>query len=141
MRESKAAAWRCPQCGRRFRQRTREHSCDVRSLAAHVDRASPQVKEIVSIMLERLDDLGPHAVVPLKTMIVVRAGSNFASLVVRRETVEVGFILPRTLNNRRIHKTERLGPTKYAHHARLLSPADVDAQLAGWLREAYDAVT
>jgi hypothetical protein len=135
------AGWRCPQCGRRFRQRTREHSCDVRSLAAHTDRGSPQVQEMVGVVLDTIAGLGPHAVVPLKTMIVVRAGSNFASLVVRRDSLEVGFILPRTLKNRRIHKTERLGPTKYAHTTRLASSADIDTQLAGWLRQAYQSVS
>lgn len=94
---------------------------------------------MVRVVLDTLVPFGPHSVVPLKTMIVVRAASNFASLVVRRETLEVGFILPRTLSNHRIHKTERLGPTKHAHHTRLVSAADVDAQLVKWLREAYDA--
>jgi hypothetical protein len=139
--EAKSGAgdgWRCPQCGRRFRRRTREHSCDVRSLAAHVDRGSPQVKELVGVVLGAFARLGPHAVVPLKTMIVVRTASNFASLVVRRETLEVGFILPRNLTHQRIHKTERLAPEKYAHHTRLSSPADIDKQLAAWLREAYE---
>ena len=92
---------------------------------------------MVSVVLDELARLGPHAVVPLKTMIVVRATANFASLVVRRETLEVGFILPRTFAHPRIHKTERLGPEKYAHHTRLSSKGDFDAELARWLREAY----
>jgi len=96
---------------------------------------------MVGIVLDTIARLGPHAVVPLKTMIVVRAGSNFASLVVRRDSLDVGFILPRTLSNGRIHKTEKLGPTKYAHTTRVSSSADVDIQLREWLRQAYESVT
>jgi uncharacterized protein DUF5655 len=92
-------------------------------------------------VLDAFARLGPHTVVPLKTMIVLRTASNFASLVVRRATLEVGFILPRNLTHRRIHKTERLAPTKYAHHTRLSSPADIDAQLAKWLQEAYETAS
>lgn len=138
VRQPSSAGWRCPQCGRRFRQRTREHSCDVRSLASHLDRASPPVKELATVVLDTLADIGPHAVVPVKTMIVVRAASNFAGLVMRRNSVDVAFFLPRMLNSTRIHKIEKVGPSKYAHHTRLTSIGDVDAQLIKWLREAYE---
>src|ERR671923_2369546 len=116
VRDASRAGWRCPTCGRRFRQRTREHSCDVRPLAAHLDRASPAVKELATVVLDTIGEIGPHAVVPVKTMIVVRAASNFAGLVLRRNSVDVGFFLPRMLSNARIHKIEKLGPSKYAHH-------------------------
>jgi hypothetical protein len=132
------AGWRCPQCGRRFKQRTREHSCDVRPLAAHLHRASPHVKEIATSVLDVLARLGPHGVVPVKTMILLRATSNFAGLTVRRDALDVNFILRRSLSHQRIHKTERMGPSKYAYGVRLSSAADVDAQLKAWLREAYD---
>jgi hypothetical protein len=77
-------------------------------------------------------------VVPVKTMILLRAGSNFAGLVVRKNTLDVEFMLRRLLTNRRIHKTDRLGQ-KYTHRIRLTSIDDVNAQLVGWLREAYEA--
>lgn len=91
-------------------------------------------------MLDTIENIGPHAVVPVKTMIVIRAGSNFAGLTLRRDTVDLGFILPRTLAHARIHKTDRLGPSKYAHHVRLASTAEIDAQVKRWLREAYKAL-
>jgi hypothetical protein len=138
MDQTAKSGWRCPQCGRRFRRRTREHSCDVRSLAAHLDRASPEVKDVAAAVLDAFADIGPHAVVPVKTMILLRATSNFGSLVVRRNAVEVGFILPRNFSHARIHKTEKMGPSKYAHHTRLSSIDDLDAQLVKWLKEAYE---
>ena len=133
-----ATGWRCPRCGRRFLKRTREHSCEVSSVASHLDRASAEVKETVRALLDALVAVGPHAVVPVKTMIVLRAASNFGGLVIRRKTLDVGFFLGRTLAHPRIHKTERIAPKKYAHHTRLSAPVDVDAQLVEWLREAYE---
>lgn len=32
--------WRCPECGRVFRQHAREHSCDVHDVGAHHVRLS-----------------------------------------------------------------------------------------------------
>ena len=69
--------WRCPQCGRRFLQRTREHSCDVRSLDLHLARASDEVKHTFDKLQAILDRLGPLGIVPVKTMIL---GENNARL-------------------------------------------------------------
>ena len=133
--------WRCSQCGRRFRQRTREHSCEVRTLEAHVERASPAVKDTLGALLDVLATFGPHAIVPVKTMILLRAAANFGGVVVRRDALHLEFMLPRALHHVRIHKSDRLGPRKYTHHTRLTSPSAVDAEIIGWLREAYETTS
>ena len=113
----------------------------MRSLAAHLDRASPEVKAAVEAVLDTLAQFGPHSVIPVKTMIVVKGARNFAGLTVRHDSADLGIFLPRQLTHRRIHKTERVGPSKYAHHTRLASAAEVDKELKAWLREAYDIGT
>ena len=55
MPTSKEVGWRCPTCGRRFVRRPHEHSCDVRSLEAHLERASPAVRETFEALREVLD--------------------------------------------------------------------------------------
>jgi hypothetical protein len=132
--------WQCPTCGRRFRQRTREHSCVVTTLAAHLARASADVKDTMSVLQDALTAIGPHATVPVKTMILLRATANFGGLVVRRDCVHLEFVLPRALAHARIYKREPLGPRRYTHRVRLTSPADVDGQLVEWLRESYQSV-
>jgi hypothetical protein len=131
--------WTCPRCGRRFRQRTREHSCDIRSVAAHLDIAAPDVRAAFAALQNVLADLGTHSVVAVKTMIVLRAASNFGGVVVRRGRLDLGFILTRPLQHPRVYKTEALGARKYAHHVHLRSAADVDAEVVAWMREAYAA--
>ena len=140
MSKKQEAGWRCPQCGRRFRQRTREHSCDVRTVDAHLDGAAPHVKEIAGKVFGVLPRIGPHAVVPVKTMILLRAGSNFGGLVVRKDALDLEFVLRRLLRHQRIRKSEQVGASKYSHHVRLSSTTDVDSQLEQWLREAYEVV-
>jgi hypothetical protein len=136
---AKAEGWRCPQCGRRFRQPAREHSCTVNTLAAHLDGASPDVKNTVAALQDALASIGPHAIVPVKTMILLRASANFGGIVVRRHWLFLEFMLARSLSDARIHKSERFG-RRYSHHVRLASPADVDDQIVGWLRESYRTV-
>ncbi len=134
---AKEAGWRCSECGRRFRQRTREHSCGVSTLATHLARASADVKNTVAALQDALSTIGPHAVVPVKTMILLRATANFAGIVVRRDCVRLEFVLTRSLDHARIHRRDPLGPRRYTHHIRLASPADVDDKLVSWLGESY----
>ncbi len=137
-RATKETGWRCPRCGRHFLHRTREHSCDVRPLAAHLDRASANVRATFAAIQNMLAEIGPHNVVTVKTMIVLRGRRNFGNLVVRRDTLELEFLSTRTLHHPRIHKTDRLAAGKYTHHTRLSSPAEVDREVDAWLREAYE---
>jgi hypothetical protein len=132
--------WRCPRCGRRFRQPTREHSCTVTALATHLDRASTDVKKAFHALADALATIGPHAVVPVKTMILLRATANFAGVVVRRDCLHVEFTLDRPLDHARTYKRQPFGPRRYTHHVRLTRPADVDQQVIRWLRESYGAV-
>lgn len=112
----------------------------MRTLATHLARASADVKNTVAVLQDALADIGPHAVVPVKTMILLRAAANFAAIVVRRDCVHLEFVLTRALDHVRIHKRDSLGPRRYTHHVRLASPADVDAEVVSWLRESYQVV-
>ena len=136
----KEEGWRCPRCGRRFLRRPGEHSCDVRALAAHLDRASDSVRDTFAALHDALSTIGPLNIVPVKTMILLRATANFGGVVVRRDALHVEFVLPRALSHQRIYRSERLGPDKHTHHIRLGSPSEVDGELVAWLQESYRLV-
>ena len=77
--------------------------------------------------------------VPVKTMILLRASANFGGIVIRRDTLSIEFLSRRALASSRIHKTDRLGADRFTHHTRLTSPSDVDKELIAWLKQAYAA--
>ena len=84
--------------------------------------------------------IGPHAVVPVKTMILLRATANFAGIVIRRNCLHLEFVLERPVDDARVYKRQQFGPRRYTHYIRLTAPADVDEQMVGWLRESYRTV-
>jgi hypothetical protein len=112
----------------------------VTTRATHLARGSAEVRDTVAALQDALAAIGPHATVPVKTMILLRATVNFSGIVVRRDCVHLEFVLPRALDHGRIRKRDPLGPRRYTHRVRLASPADVDGQLVGWLRESYQSV-
>jgi len=134
---TRSPGWRCPDCARRFIRRTREHSCDVTSVESHLSRTSPEVRRVFHAIVRLLGELGPHEVTPVKTMIVLSRTGNFGGITLTKSRLDLGFFLTHEVHHERIHKIERLGPRKVAHHVRLSSVADVDAQVNLWLTEAY----
>lgn len=133
----RSSGWRCPRCGREFKQRTLEHSCDVRSVEHHLERGSDDVRATFEALQRVLSRLGPHEVVPVKTMVLLRLGSNFGSLTFGKAHVDVSFFLPERIEHPRVLRVEQVSPTKLAHRVRLAAPRDVDAELIGWLKRAY----
>ncbi|MDL1949174.1 hypothetical protein FBQ97_05085 [Acidobacteria bacterium ACD] len=137
MNRTSQVGWRCPECGRVFRRRTREHSCDLRDVGAHLAKASPEVAATFEAVRAVLDRQGPQRVVALETMLVFSAGASSRGMVVRRHHLDLGFFLDRLLVHPRVSRSERLSPTRSAHHVRLSRADDVDGEVEAGLREAY----
>lgn len=129
--------WQCPDCGRSFKQRTREHSCDTTSLETHLAKTSAPVREAFAEVLRVLDEAGPYDVVAVKTMVVLRARSNFGGVTFTKVRLDLGFFLDEEIRDPRLHKTERISARKIAHHLYLGSKEDVDETVRGWLRQAH----
>ena len=134
---SPAAGWLCPDCGRRFLRRTREHSCQLTSVESHLERTSPEVRATFEALRSALGRIGPCEIVPLKTMLTIRVAGNLAGVTLRRSRIDLGFFLAERVGGARIRRVERISPSKLAHHVHLSAPSDVDDELVAWLREAY----
>lgn len=50
----------------------------------------------------------------------------------------LSIVLPRRLDSGRFKEIVHTSPTLWLHHLELRSAAELDAEVAGWLREAYD---
>ena len=92
-------------------------------------------------MYERIDDLirtcGEVVVAPTKTRVLFKVGTVFATVAVSKNWLDVVFVLGRRLKHRRIRKAQEEYPG-IVHCLRVEKAEDLDADLAGWLQEAYD---
>jgi hypothetical protein len=134
------SGWKCPKCGRTFRQRTREHSCTITTIEEHLERTSPEVGKAFRAILDVVERLGPVPVriLPLKTMIVFATQANFGGVSFTRARLDLGFFLDVPLRHRRIRRSERISPRKVANHVHISTAAEIDAEVEQWLREAYE---
>jgi hypothetical protein len=72
-----------------------------------------------------------------KTRIVFMVRVRFASLVVRKGSLDLGLWLTRHVDHPLRTRSERFGANTYYPHFRLTRPGDVDAALRRLMREAY----
>jgi hypothetical protein len=129
--------WQCPKCKRRFARRRQAHSCQVVPLARHLDAAPPAVRRIYERIIRALRAEGPLQIAPTKTSINLLSGTSLGGISLHKTHVNLGFVLTRRLEHPRVAWVLRLSPRSYAHRVRVGAEAEVDAQLLGWLREAY----
>ena len=62
---------------------------------------------------------------------------RFAGAVPRTRWLEIGFWLPRRVEHPRFRKIETIYLNAHVHRLRITEPAELDAQVAAWLKEAY----
>jgi hypothetical protein len=129
--------WRCPKCGKYYVTRNILHACARHTVAGHFEGKNPAVRFLFDGLLGILKRCGPVRVVPGKTSIVFQVRMRFAGATVRRNSLEVTFVLPRRLDHPRVKKCLVYSRRSYYHYIDISTPADLDEELMQWLREAY----
>jgi hypothetical protein len=115
------------------------HSC-VRSTTADFFRGrDPNLKGLYRQFLSFVRQNGPVRVNVTKTRISFQARVRFAGIAaLRKDALVAGFWLKRRIHSPRFTNVEFIPPNNYVYQFRLASPSDLDAEVAGWLREAYE---
>jgi hypothetical protein len=91
-------------------------------------------------LLEVLHSLGPFQEEPKKTSIHLVQGSGFAGIHPRKSFLYLNLRMNRPLQGKRIAKSEQVSKNRYHNEVKITSPDEVNAELIGWLKEAYALV-
>ncbi len=130
--------WQCPSCGRTFANRNQTHTCaPLGGLDRHFATSAPAVRATFDRILAVLDGIGPVSVLAEKTRIALHVRMSFAAFVPRRQWLNGHLVLARRVDSPRFRTVEVYSPRNVLHAFRLLDPAEVDDEFAGWLAEAY----
>jgi len=132
--------WTCPKCGARLVTRNLWHSCGTYSLESLFANADEQALQLARTYVALLHRLGDVQVLPQKTRLVCVARVRFGGLEPRKQGFLSNFALRRWLDSPRIVRTADYGPRWRFHYVRIVSEADLDDELIGWLQEAHDTV-
>lgn len=131
--------WTCPKCKRMFKNTNQDHSCMVIDPDSHFINKDPQVKVVFNKILEVVQGFNNSRMNSVKNAILFTSGSNFLAIKPKKKWLDIEFVLPYEANLFPVYKTVQVNKAMWAHFVRIESESEVDEELIGWLRDAYDA--
>ena len=108
------------------------------TIESHFGKNDAVVRNIYNRILKSARAFGAVVEDPKKTSIHLNNKTAFAGVVTRKSAIILTIKSDRQLSSPRIHKSEQTSASRFHHEVRLSSPADVDAELTGWLQAAYE---
>jgi Domain of unknown function (DUF5655) len=97
----------------------------------------PAVQATYDRLLAALHEIGPCTEEPKKTSIHLVRTTGFAGIHPRKRSLILNLRTDQPIQSARVAKVEQVSRNRYHNEIKLVQPEDVDAEVVGWLREAY----
>ena len=108
------------------------------TVESHFNRSDPEVLATYRRLLEVARGLGRVVEEPKKTSIHLVRKTAFAGVATRQAALILTLKSAKDIGSPRIEKREQTSAHRWHLDIRLEKPSDVDRQLTGWLRAAYE---
>jgi Domain of unknown function (DUF5655) len=97
----------------------------------------PRVVDTYNRIVEAIRACGPFQTEVKKTSIHLVHAVGFAGIHPRKSYLYLNLRTALPIESPRIVRVERVSKHRYHNEVKLTSPSDVDAEVVGWLRDAY----
>ena len=104
----------------------------------HLQDKDPVVSAIYTRLLDSLRQFGTVTESAKKTSIHLDNRSGFAGVYTRKNAINLNFRTSTRIDSPRIDKIEQHSAKRFMHTVKLTSPDQIDAELLGWLKSAYE---
>lgn len=108
------------------------------TIKSHFEGKDAVTENIYERLLKAVKKFGQVAEDPKKTSIHLVNKTAFAGIATRNRAIVLTIKSDRALSNPRIHKTQQTSARRFHHEVKLNSVADVDSELLGWLKNAFE---
>ncbi len=105
---------------------------------AFLEGRAPVVAEVYDALVKGVRKFGPRTEEPKKTSVHLVRRTAFAGFNPTKSTVSITIRLSHDIESPRIAKREQASANRWHLDLKIASPREVDAELLGWLREAYE---
>jgi hypothetical protein len=107
------------------------------SMNDHFVNKDSAVRALYDRLLRTLNKFGPIQEDPKKTSIDINRNSALVGVETRKDCLLLTIKTDHLINNPRIEKFEQISARRFYHKVRISSSKDFDAELNGWLKNAY----
>jgi uncharacterized protein DUF5655 len=104
----------------------------------HFDNRTPEVKATYAAILKAAKKLGPVSEEAKKTSIHLVRKTAFAGVATRKTTLLLTLKSDADVTSKRISRREQASAHRWHLEVKLESPEQVDRELVGWLKKAYE---
>ncbi|MGH6871621.1 MAG: DUF5655 domain-containing protein [Rhizomicrobium sp.] len=132
---AKRPLWACPKCGQTFVTANVWHSCVKVPVEAHFAGRPPALRKAFDAFVKAAEKNGAVTLRPVKTRIALQANTRFAAVTVRKADLHCHVVLDHGGARPPVRRVDKVG-NSYVHVFLVAEPKDVDARVAGLLREA-----
>jgi hypothetical protein len=101
-------------------------------------KTDPEVRATYERLLDAARTFGPVTEEAKKTSIHLVRDTAFAGVATRRSSLILTLKSARDIRSPRIEKRDQASANRWHVEVRLQKPTDVDRQLTGWLKAAYE---
>jgi len=108
------------------------------SVAGHFVDTSPNVRAVYEKLLLETRKFGAVTEEAKKTSIHLVSKSAFAGVSTRKTVLLLNIKSAAAILDPRFSKNEKVSAHRYHQELKLSDPSEVDDQLLGWLRQAYE---
>jgi hypothetical protein len=120
-------------------QRNLWHSCGPWTVEGFLEGKGPRARELFDAFVALVREVGPFTFAPAKTRVGFMVRVRFAGVMrLSDRGMTCGFWLKRRVDSPRFTKVEHLERDDWLYTFRVTDPAELDDEVRGWMREAYD---
>ena len=104
----------------------------------HFNGKPDELRAAYDQLVALTEAFGPVQQDAKKTSIHLNRKTAFAGVAVRKSCIVLTIKSDRPITNPRIFKSEQTSAKRYHHEVKVTGVSDLDAELKGWLKAAYD---
>jgi hypothetical protein len=108
------------------------------SVDDHFAGKDPSVRSLYDGVVAVVRKLGPVREEAKKTSIHLVRKTALAGVQVRKAHLVLTVKADHPLDSPRVHRVETISARRVYHDVRLAAPGEIDAELRGWLADAYE---
>ena len=103
-----------------------------------IARADPALQRVYASLLKAVQSLGPVVEERGERSVLLRSRGGFLGVHPKRDGLDLQIVTDHAIRAARVTNVDPVSARRFHVHVRLVTETEVDAQLLGWLREAYD---
>ncbi len=103
-----------------------------------IARADPELQRVYARLLKAVQGLGPVVEERGERSVLLRSRGGFLGVHPKRDCLDLQIVTDHVIPAPRVTKVDPVSARRFHVHVRLANETEIDGQLLGWLRDAYD---